>query len=108
MVTWNISGAKMEHPALNTKPISYRPPNMMPIMLVVIMWVLITIISAHAADVTVTFTQEEAQTLINDLDLATKAGGLQVAVTALPIVQKLQQAASAPPVTPTPVPEKKP
>lgn len=62
-----------------------------------------------AADVTVTFTQEEAQTIINDLDLATKTGGLQIAVTALPIVQKLQQAASKLPiVTSIPEPEKKP
>lgn len=69
---------------------------------------------ALAADVTVTLTSEEAQTVINDLDLATKAGGLAVAVGALPIVKKLQEAASKPisdPVpmpTPKPEPEKKP
>lgn len=54
--------------------------------------------AASARDITVTFTEAEAQTIINDLDLATKAGGLQVAIGALPIVQKLQTAAAQPPV----------
>lgn len=57
----------------------------------------------QAADVTVTFTPDEAQTIINDLDLATKAGGLQVAGGALQIVHKLQEAASKPIADPVPM-----
>jgi hypothetical protein len=56
---------------------------------------------AMARDITITLTAEEAQTVINDLDMATKSGGLQVAIGALPIVQKIQAAAQAP--APTPV-----
>jgi len=46
----------------------------------------------------VVFSNEERDTLIQLLDIATKAGGLQVAQHALKIVQKLQDppAAAAP------------
>ena len=40
-------------------------------------------------------TQEEAQTLVNLIDAAVRAQGLQAAVVALPLVQKLQDAAKA-------------
>lgn len=50
---------------------------------------------ARAADLTVTLTEDEAQTIISDMDIATKAGGLQIAAKALPIVAKLQQAFAA-------------
>lgn len=38
-------------------------------------------------------TPEEAQSLVNLLDVAVKAGGLQAAVVAVPLFQKLQDAA---------------
>lgn len=60
---------------------------------------------ALAADVTVTLTAEEAQTIINDLDLATKTGGLQIAIGAIPIVHKIQEAAQSTAQKPTPPPE---
>lgn len=41
----------------------------------------------------VEFTIEEANTLIGLLDLAVKAGGLQVAASAVNIMQKLKNAA---------------
>lgn len=37
-----------------------------------------------------TFTLDELNTILGLLDLATKAGGLQVASKALPIVQKME------------------
>ena len=51
---------------------------------------------ASAQDITVTYTDEEAQAAINLYDLAVKAGGLQVAANALELTKKLQDAASAP------------
>lgn len=39
------------------------------------------------------FTQDEAQQLVNLIDAAVRAQGLQAAVIALPLVQKLQDAA---------------
>jgi len=41
-------------------------------------------------------TLEEAQSLINLLDLAVKAGGLQTASIALPLAVKIQEAANPP------------
>ena len=41
---------------------------------------------------TLTLTKEELQALIGLLDVATKAGGLQVAQAALPIAVKVQEA----------------
>ena len=43
----------------------------------------------------VTFTNQEMQALIQMLDLATKAGGLQVAGAAFMLQQKLQTAVQA-------------
>lgn len=40
-------------------------------------------------------TEEEAQALMQLLDIATKAGGLQAASAALPLAAKLQQAAQS-------------
>lgn len=60
---------------------------------------------ALAADISVTFTAEEVQTIINDLDIATKSGGLQIAMGALPVVRKLQEAAQTAAHTPAPPPE---
>jgi hypothetical protein len=62
---------------------------------------------AVARDITVTLTDAEAQTIINDLDIATKSGGLQIAIGALPIVQKIQAAAQSAPSLPLQPPEKK-
>ena len=47
---------------------------------------------AFAADYTVTLSQDEAQTMLNALDVATKQGGLQEATKALPVAQKLIEA----------------
>ena len=44
----------------------------------------------------ITLTETEANNLIALLDVATKAGGLQVAQAALPLVAKIQEAAQAP------------
>ena len=44
-------------------------------------------------ELTLTLTKEEGQTLFELLDVATKAGGIQVAKAALPIVDKLMEAA---------------
>lgn len=54
----------------------------------------------------VVFSNEERDTLIQLLDIATKAGGLQVAQHALKFVQKLQDkpAPAAPEVLPDPQP----
>jgi hypothetical protein len=41
-------------------------------------------------------TDTEAQNLVTLLDAATKAGGLQAAMLALPLFNKLQAAANAP------------
>jgi hypothetical protein len=41
---------------------------------------------------TLNLTPEEAQQLLNLLDLATKAGGLNVAAQALPLAIKVQEA----------------
>lgn len=41
------------------------------------------------------FTQDEAQAIVNLIDAAVRAQGLQAAVVALPLVQKLQDAAKA-------------
>lgn len=41
---------------------------------------------------TLTLTKDELQALIGLLDVATKAGGLQVAQTALPLAVKVQEA----------------
>ena len=46
-----------------------------------------------AQELTLTLTKEEGQTLFELLDVATKAGGIQVAKAALPIVDKLMEAA---------------
>lgn len=51
---------------------------------------------------TLTLTEAEAQNLVTLLDTATKAGGLQAAMIALPLFHKLQEAAQAP----DPAPEK--
>ena len=42
-------------------------------------------------------TIDEANQLLSLMDLAVKAGGLQVSAVALPLAQKLQAAANAPP-----------
>jgi hypothetical protein len=44
-------------------------------------------------ELTLTLTKEEGQTLFELLDIATKSGGIQVAKAALPIVDKLMEAA---------------
>jgi len=44
----------------------------------------------------ITLTETEANNLIALLDVATKAGGLQVAAAALPLVAKIQEASQAP------------
>lgn len=49
---------------------------------------------------TLDLTQQEAQQLVDLIDAAVRAQGLQAAVVALPLVQKLQEAAKA--VAPTP------
>jgi hypothetical protein len=41
-------------------------------------------------------TQEEANALANVIDLAIKAGGVRTATAAMPIFQKLEQAANQP------------
>lgn len=41
--------------------------------------------------VNIELTNDEAQTLMNILDLAVKAGGLQVAQAALPLAVKIQE-----------------
>ena len=46
-----------------------------------------------AQELTLTLTKEEGQTLFELLDVATKAGGIQVAKAALLIVDKLMEAA---------------
>ena len=46
-----------------------------------------------AQELTLTLTKEEGQTLFELLDVAIKAGGIQVAKAALPIVDKLMEAA---------------
>jgi hypothetical protein len=46
-----------------------------------------------AQELTLTLTKEEGQTLFELLDIATKSGGIQVAKAALPIVDKLMEAA---------------
>ena len=43
------------------------------------------------------FTLEEAQNLVNIIDLAVKAGGLSVSEIALPIFHKIKAAAEVPP-----------
>lgn len=40
-------------------------------------------------------TKEEAQQLVDIMDVATKSGGLQVAAVALPLAAKIMQAAQA-------------
>lgn len=45
---------------------------------------------------TLSLTEQEAQTLVSLLDVATKAGGLQAALIALPLFHKLQEAANTP------------
>jgi hypothetical protein len=40
-------------------------------------------------ELTLTLTKEEGQTLFELLDVATKAGGIQVAKAAMPIVDKI-------------------
>ena len=54
----------------------------------------------------ITLTETEANNLIALLDVATKAGGLQVAAAALPLVAKIQDAAAqaAPSTTTSTVP----
>lgn len=47
--------------------------------------------------ITVVLNQEEAQSLLNLMDAAVRAQGLAAAQIALPIVQKLQQAAQGAP-----------
>jgi hypothetical protein len=42
-----------------------------------------------AQELTLTLTKEEGQTLFELIDLAVKAGGVQVAKAAIPIVDKL-------------------
>ena len=42
---------------------------------------------------TLELTNEEAQTLVSLLDLAVKAGGLQAATAAVPLFEKLKEAA---------------
>lgn len=44
---------------------------------------------------TLDLTQQEAQQLVDLIDAAVRAQGLQAAVVALPLVQKLQEAAKA-------------
>jgi len=44
---------------------------------------------------TLDLTQQEAQQLVDLIDAAVRAQGLQAAVVALPLVQKLQDAAKA-------------
>jgi hypothetical protein len=51
--------------------------------------------AADAADITVTYSEEEASAAVSLYDLAVKAGGLSVAQNALVLTQKLQAAASA-------------
>ena len=46
-----------------------------------------------AQELTLTLTKEEGQTLFELIDLAVKAGGVQVAKAAMPIVDKLMEAA---------------
>ena len=46
-------------------------------------------------------TKEEAQQLIDLMDLATKTGGLQVAAVALPLAAKIMQAAQTVQNTPS-------
>jgi hypothetical protein len=46
-----------------------------------------------AQELTLTLTKEEGQTLFELLDIATKSGGIQVAKAAMPIVDKLMEAA---------------
>lgn len=45
--------------------------------------------------ITLELTKAEAQALVNCLDIATKAGGLQNARVALPIAEKIMVAAEA-------------
>jgi len=45
--------------------------------------------------ITIELTSAEAQALVNCLDIATKAGGLQNARVALPIAEKIMIAAEA-------------
>jgi len=52
----------------------------------------------------VVFSNEERDTLVQLLDIATKAGGLQVAQHALKFVAKLQDKPAAPAVLPDPQP----
>lgn len=52
---------------------------------------------------TIELTQQEAEQLVGLLDVATKAGGLQVASAALHFVGKIQEAMKA---TENPTPEK--
>jgi hypothetical protein len=40
-------------------------------------------------------TEQEAQALVELIDVATKAGGIQVARVAVPLVQKIMDAAQA-------------
>ena len=49
---------------------------------------------------TITFTQEELTTLVQALDAAIKATGLQGAKAILPLVAKMEQAAQAQPPKP--------
>lgn len=44
---------------------------------------------------TLDLTQQEAQQLVDLIDVAVRAQGLQAAIVALPLVQKLQEAAKA-------------
>lgn len=51
---------------------------------------------AQAKDMTVTFTDQDQQALVAALDAYVKAGGINVATSAVVVLQKLQQAAQAP------------